>query len=653
MKRLSATLVLLAAACAPARPGAAPAPGAGPGTAEGTMPHLPAIPLRTGPLELKIVHPAPGAALGVRDSTFVFGSTGTGEARLWIDGRPVPVQPNGAFLAYLPVPPAGRYHLVATAGADTSQLELEVVLPPPLPTFPPDTAVILAGSITPRGGWTALPGERIEVGFRGAPGGRASLILPSGRRVPLVETPLTVHPTPQAETFMTTPGAAAAAPVHGLSSYRGYFGAEPLAAAASTIPQPTLVASQATPGQAATLELVVGDDTARAPLPLNLALANPERPVVAAAVAPPPPTGGGVVVGRPGPGFTYAYFWPDATRLALTGERNGEYRVRLTPELDAWVARDQVRRLPAGTSPPGGAVGTLRLTPAPGYVDLRIALPDRLPFQVTEGERTLEVTIFGGVADTDWLLYGPTDPLIHRADWRQPATGTYQAVLHLEERPWGYQTFWAQNGDLILRVRRPPALDPDHPLRGLLIAIDAGHPPAGATGPTGLTEAEANLAIALRLLPLLERAGARVLMTRTDMTPLGLAERTNMATEANADLLVSIHNNALPEGVNPFRNNGTSVYYNHPQSLELARALQQSLLEEFGLRDLGVGRADLALVRPTWMPAVLTESFFMMIPQQEAALRDPAVQERLARAHLRGIESFLREYPRVARREAR
>jgi N-acetylmuramoyl-L-alanine amidase len=596
-----------------------------------------------------VVHPAPGAALGVRDSTFIFGTTGTGEARLTIDGAPVPVEPNGAFLAYLPVPAAGRYHLVATAGGETVTLEREVVLPPPLTTFPPDTAAILAGSITPRGGWTALPRERIEVGFRGAPGGAAALILPSGQRVPLVERQLMVEPSPAAETFTTTPATSEGRRVPGLSSYSGYFSAEPLAAADTTIPWPTLPAERAAPDRTAILELVVDDDTAHAPLPLNLALADPERPTVAAALAPPPPAGSGVVVGRPGPGYTYAYFWPEGTRLALTGERNGEYRVRLTPELDAWVARNQVQLLPEGTTPPSGAVGTLRLTPAPGYVDLRIALQDRLPYQVTEGERTLEVTLYGGVADTDWVLYGPADPLIRRAEWRQPTTGTYQAVLHLEQRPWGYQTFWASNGDLILRVRRPPSIDRDHPLRGLLIAIDPGHPPAGANGPTGLTEAEANLAIALELRPLLEQAGARVLMTRTDMTPLGLAERTNMATEANADLLVSIHNNAFPEGVNPFRNNGTIVYFNHPQSLELARALQSSLLEEFGLRDLGIGRADLALVRPTWMPAVLTESFFMMIPLQEAALRDPEVQERLARAHLRGIESFLREYATVAR----
>jgi hypothetical protein len=43
----------------------------------------------------------------------------------------------------------------------------------------------------------------------------------------------------------------------------------------------------------------------------------------------------------------------------------------------------------------------------------------------------------------------------------------------------------------------------------------------------------------------------------------------------------------------------------------------------------------------------------MLIQRQEAANRDPTVLERLARAHLRGIETFLREYAREPRRERR
>ena len=56
-----------------------------------------------------------------------------------------------------------------------------------------------------------------------------------------------------------------------------------------------------------------------------------------------------------------------------------------------------------------------------------------------------------------------------------------------------------------------------------------------------------------------------------------------------------------------------------------------------------IGRASLALARPTWMPAVLTEGAFMMIPAQEAALRDPAFQEAYARGVLEGLREFLRE----------
>ncbi|MBA3258577.1 MAG: N-acetylmuramoyl-L-alanine amidase, partial [Gemmatimonadales bacterium] len=195
-------------------------------------------------------------------------------------------------------------------------------------------------------------------------------------------------------------------------------------------------------------------------------------------------------------------------------------------------------------------------------------------------------------------------------------------------------------------VRRPPAIDEGDPLRGRLIAVDPGHPPAGATGPTGLREAEANLGVALELRRLLEAAGAKVLMTRTGDTPLDLWPRIALAEAAGAELLISVHNNALPDGINPFTNNGSSVYYNHPRSAPLARAIQEELVRRLGLRDLGFGRGDLALVRGTWMPAVLTEGLFMMLPEQEAALRSERGRRAYAVAVLDGIRRYLKEYPR-------
>ena len=78
------------------------------------------------------------------------------------------------------------------------------------------------------------------------------------------------------------------------------------------------------------------------------------------------------------------------------------------------------------------------------------------------------------------------------------------------------------------------------------------------------------------------------------------------------------------------------------RSLPLAADLQAALVRNLGLRDLGVARGDLALTRATWMPAVLTEGLFMMMPEQEAALRSPWGQRAYARAVHDGLVAFLK-----------
>jgi N-acetylmuramoyl-L-alanine amidase len=226
--------------------------------------------------------------------------------------------------------------------------------------------------------------------------------------------------------------------------------------------------------------------------------------------------------------------------------------------------------------------------------------------------------------------------------WRQISADELALTFELARPVWGYRARW-ERSDLVLDIRRPPRLSADDPLRGRLIAVDAGHPPGGAMGPTGFREAEANLQVALEVQRLLQSAGARVLMTRTTDTPVDLWPRVAEAEQANADVLLSIHNNALPDGINPFTNNGTSVYYNHPRSIALARAVQARLLERFGLRDLGIGRGDLALVRGTWMPSVLTEALFMMLPDQEAALRSREGSHRYAQAVVDGLRDYLHQ----------
>jgi N-acetylmuramoyl-L-alanine amidase len=391
------------------------------------------------------------------------------------------------------------------------------------------------------------------------------------------------------------------------------------------------------------IEAIRGADTVRARWPLQVALLD-TLPVVAelyddsTGIAPTDAT----VVGRSVPNGTYHWFFPNGTRAPVSGRLNGDLRLQLAPQTHAWVAAVEARAVPGVTAVPA-VVGSVRLTPMADRVRVRIPVTGRVPFRVTESDRRLTLRLYGALGDVNWIQYGAADdPLIRRIAWSQDRGDEVTLTLDLARSVWGYQATWERN-DLVLDVRRPPQLDGGGSLQGRLIAVDPGHPPGGSTGPTGLREAEANLAIGLELKRLLEQAGARVFITRTEDVPLELWPRVDLSQRAGAELLVSIHNNALPDGVNPLSNSGSSVYYNHPRSVPLARAVQAALVRRLGVRDLGIGRGDLALVRTTWMPSVLTEGLFMIVPEQEAALRSPRGQRLYAEAVVDGIRRFLRE----------
>jgi N-acetylmuramoyl-L-alanine amidase len=396
--------------------------------------------------------------------------------------------------------------------------------------------------------------------------------------------------------------------------------------------------------RSAVLEVALGADTIRATWPLQLAVLDPARPPVVVLDDDTARTGttDSLTVGKAVPGGTYQWFFPTGTTAAVSGRLNGEVRLALSRSAAAWVNAADVHPLAPGTPPPGGVVGSVRLSPESGWVTLRVPLPARLPFRVEEGDRSLTLRIYGGASDVNWMQYGGTDPLVTRMSYRQESVDELTITLELSRRVWGYRSRF-DGRDLLLDVRRPPVIDPRHPLRGRTVVLDPGHPPLGATGPTRLSEPVAVLAVAQKAQQLLERAGATVLLTRNDATPVDLYPRTQFAERHGADVLVSIHANALPDGVNPFVNSGTSVYYFQPRSADLARALDRALVGQLGVRDLGMGRGDYALVRPTWMPAALTEGLFIMLPDQERLLRSEAGQWGYARAVAAGIEAFLRE----------
>ena len=665
-------LVLAAPACS-SKSDPSPAPrtaealDSGPAETRLSRSELHAAPQVQDPVGLRVIYPALTDVVRVRDSSFLFGSVANGKTQVTINGHPVRVWSNGAWLAWIPFPADSlmRFTIEARAGQDSSVLVYPVrrdrgTLPREISE---GRAWIDSVSLLPQGQLWVPRAEYLTLSTRAAEGAEVRVRLPGGKVVRLLPQKQSEEVLPALRAFdrdttkLRTPEEVRYVGVirgRAIGPDAGPILRGPTAALVRVLARaavrcvtgarcPAPYAELASPDSSwAVVEATLGRDTVRLRWPLQVALLD-TLPVVTQLDDDTAGRGetDSVTPGRATPGGTYAWFFPTGTRASVTGRVNDDLRIRLSPGSEAWVPVADAQSLPSGLPEPRAVVGPVTLTPSADRATLRIPLTQRVPFQVVETERSLAITFYSAVGDVDWMRYG-TDSLVRQMSWAQTQRQEVTLTVDLWSPVWGYRARWSRN-DLMLEIRRPPRIRPTDPLRGRVIAIDPGHPPLGSTGPTGLREAEANLAVALRLRDMLKAAGARVAMTRTADSAVDLWPRVGLAERSGAELLVSIHNNALPDGINPFANHGTSVFYNQPRSVPLATAIQRALVRRLGLPDLGISRADFAIVRATWMPSVLTEGMFIIMPEQEAALRSPAGAERYARGVFEGIRDFLKD----------
>jgi len=148
------------------------------------------------------------------------------------------------------------------------------------------------------------------------------------------------------------------------------------------------------------------------------------------------------------------------------------------------------------------------------------------------------------------------------------------------------------------------------------VVIDAGHGgyQTGAVA-SGIYEKDLNLAIALKLNNLLKSAGVKTYMTRTTDKHVGLYDRSGLANSVNADLFISIHNNAQwPQSIK----GSMTLYYpngvsrNGVNGYQFASIVQKNLVSKLGTENKGIiERPNLAVLRTSKMPAVLVEVGYM------------------------------------------
>jgi N-acetylmuramoyl-L-alanine amidase len=628
--------------------------------------------------KIELVYPDSGQRIGAVDSTFIFGSV-RGMDESWhfgvlVNGHPAVKHPDGGFLAYVPLTP-GLFtmkveavcwhekldHLLAEKKRIPGRYEdgyltlidsIIVEVPEPLTSVPFDSLAIAGEHEPPAGDLILTDGDVLRLAFRGTPGCRAwACINGVIDSLPMVEG----KPQPQAywgEAVFGSNAVPDSLLLKGL--YVGSLELTPEMRADSVQvdymlapPDPVdLMTRVFTPMitqeeyRLLTMATSRSDEPEAMQTEWSLTVNPPEYPFTVRFTD-------SVQIVRHGPRKGYlATFQPEGVEALATGAVGDWYRLQLSQNQLGWAYRGSVEPLETGMRPAISHLRSVRADTDSEHIVFRFPLAGKHVFRVQEDARDqLRLRLYGVYSDTDWIRYNDPEELIDRAAWSQPEVGLYEFTIKTAEPIWGYDTYYKGN-TLCLQINRPPkdvgSMD------GLKIVVDPGHySDPGAIGPTGLTEAEANLAIALKLAEKLEDAGAIVTMTRTDnRTHVDLYERPAIAKRVDADLFVSVHNNALPDGVNPFANNGTSSFYYHLHSIDLARRVQYRLSDASGLADHGLYYGNLAVIRPTQYPAILVECAFMMIPRQEAALRTEDYQEQLAEGIKQGIEDFLEEFER-------
>lgn len=193
-----------------------------------------------------------------------------------------------------------------------------------------------------------------------------------------------------------------------------------------------------------------------------------------------------------------------------------------------------------------------------------------------------------------------------------------------------------------------------------VIVIDAGHGGVdpGAVGKTNVLEKDVTLGVSKRLQALFQQSGAKTIMIREDDSDLGssqgllkrkredLARRIQIATEAQAEVYLSIHANSFP---NPALT-GAQTFYNadSPEGKLLAQSIQQELNNMTKGSRLIKANQDIYVLKKAHQAAVTVEVGFLSNPNEEQLLTTPEYQQKLAVAIFQGINTFFSKQSALA-----
>lgn len=301
------------------------------------------------------------------------------------------------------------------------------------------------------------------------------------------------------------------------------------------------------------------------------------------------------------------------TALIINGEKGDFYRVFLSKDKTAWIAKKDVEI--GCVSKPAEFInmGSKKFKNA---VVQTISFSENLPYTVEDCENEIL-----------FKVYNPelSDSSVYTINIPKPEKYFYFVYL--------------DGGTYTFKVSEIP-----RSINDCTIVIDAGHGGSekGAVGCLGDKEKDVNLKIALELQKQLKSAGANVVMTRECDGNISLNDRVKIAKSNQAEIFVSIHLNSI--GDTPFnlhKHKGTSVYYFNCNSKELAQILEKSVSKSAGTRRDGVKTASFAVIRPAEYVGVLIETAYMINPHDSVLYNSCDFAANTAKGITEGLLEFI------------
>lgn len=341
---------------------------------------------------------------------------------------------------------------------------------------------------------------------------------------------------------------------------------------------------------------------------------------------------------------------PAGTLLRATGKVGTNYRVLLAPGKEAWIAASGVEDA-LGEVPPHGYFTSMAVTPNDKGDTVSLSWKKQ-PFTVREtvngsGNAEVLVDLFGAHDAATWVTHRSDLKAVKRIWTEQLDSETLRIHIELQTPiMWGYEVVTTETS-LQIGVKKAPKINAAQPLKGLTIAVEAGHggkANVGARGVSGSEEQFVNMNTSRDLEKELLAKGAKVVQLRVDDENPGLGERARRAKAAGADMLITIHANSGGGG-QYFGAAGLSNYYKYGFCAPLTNAIHKHILDQTEFEDWGViGNFNYGPIRiTTSMPSMLVEQAFMSNVKDEAMLLDPKVRAQIAKGIRLGMEEYLRD----------